>query len=197
MNYIQRIREQVKISGGIITYKELKKNSIPTIYLKRMMEKGELTKVDRGIYIGSNGDYDEYFFFNNKYKVPVFSFLSALYIHNFTDIIPSEKEITVYKGYNSHCVKDNTIIHYATKEIYELGITEKKTMFGNIVKVYDLEKTICDLVKNRNKIDSELFSKAINRYGRYENKDLEKLYSYSKKMKIYEEMKDILNIIYE
>ena len=70
-------------------------------------------------------------------------------------------------------------------------------MFGNIVKVYDLEKTICDLVKNRNKIDSELFSKAINRYGRYENKDLEKLYSYSKKMKIYEEMKDILSLVCE
>lgn len=189
MNYTQRIREQVKISGGIITYKELKKNSIPTIYLKRMMEKGELTKVDRGIYIGSNGDYDEYFFFNIKYKVPVFSFLSALYIHNFTNIIPSEKEITVYKGYNSHCVKDNTIIHYAAKEIYELGITKKKTIFGNIVKVYDLEKTICDLVKNRNKIDSELFSKAINRYGRYENKDLEKLYSYSKKWKYMKKWK--------
>ena len=197
MNYTQRIREQVKISGGIITYKELKKNSIPTIYLKRMMEKGELTKVDRGIYIGSDGDYDEYFFFNIKYKVPVFSFLSALYIHNFTDIIPSEREITVYKGYNSHCVKDNTIIHYAVKEIYELGITKKKTIFGNIVKVYDLEKTICDLVKNRNKIDSELFSKTINRYGRYENKDLEKLYSYSKKMRIYEEMKDILSLVCE
>jgi len=195
MNYTQKIREQMKISGGIITYKELKKNNIPTIYLKRMVEKGELTKVDRGIYMGPNGDYDEYFFFNNKYKVPVFSFLSALYIHNFTDIIPSEKEITVYKGYNSHCVKDNTIIHYTIKEIYELGITEKKTIFGNTAKVYDLEKTICDLVKNRNKIDSELFSKTINRYGRYENKDLDKLYSYSKKMKIYEEMKDILSLV--
>lgn len=197
MDYTQKIREQMKRTGGVITNKELKTLHIPTIYLTRMMEKGELIRADRGIYIDSNGDYDEYYFFHKRYQVAVFSYVSALYIHQFTDIIPTEMEVTVYKGYNPHRISRSARVHYATKAIYDLGITEGKTMFGNTVKVYDLERTVCDLIKNRNEIESELFSKTINRYVRYKNKDLNKLYAYSKQMNIYDKVKDILEVIYE
>lgn len=162
-----------------------------------MVEKGELIRADRGIYIDSNGDYDEYYFFHNRFKVAIFSYVSALYLHQFTDIIPEGMEVTVYKGYNSHRISRSVRIHYVTKEVYDLGVTECRTMFGNIVKVYDLERTICDLIKNRSEIEMELFSKTINRYVRYENKDLNKLYDYSKKMKIYEKVKEVLEVVYE
>ena len=88
-------------------------------------------------------------------------------------------------------------IHYVTKAIYDLGVTKCQTMFGNTVKVYDLERTVCDLIRSRSEIEMELFSKTINRYVRYENKDLNKLYEYSKKMKIYEKVKEILEVVYE
>lgn len=106
-------------------------------------------------------------------------------------------EVTVYRGYNHHRISSNIRIHYVTKEIYDLGMTECQTMFGNMVKVYDLERTICDLIKNRSEIETGLFSKTINKYVRYENKDLNKLYEYSKKMKIYEKVKELLEIVYE
>ena len=60
-----------------------------------------------------------------------------------------------------------------------------------------LERTICDFIKNRSEIETELFSKTINKYVRYENKDLNKLYEYSKKMKIYEKVKEILEVVYK
>ena len=197
MDYIKKIKEKLNKTGGVITSKELKNSNIPTIYLTRMVEKGELIRVDRGIYIDSNGDYDEYYFFHNRCKVAVFSYVSALYLQGFTDIIPNEMEVTVYKGYNPHRISGNVRIHYVTKEIYDLGMTECQTMFGNTVKVYDLERTICDFIKNRSEIETELFSKTINKYVRYENKDLNKLYEYSKKMKIYEKVKEILEVVYE
>ena len=197
MDYIKKIKEKLNKTGGVITSKELKNSNIPTIYLTRMVEKGELIRVDRGIYIDSNGDYDEYYFFHNRCKVAVFSYVSALYLQGFTDIIPNEMEVTVYKGYNPHRISGSVRIHYVTKEIYDLGMTESQTMFGNTVKVYDLERTICDFIKNRSEIETELFSKTINKYVRYGNKDLNKLYEYSKKMKIYEKVKEILEVVYE
>lgn len=106
-------------------------------------------------------------------------------------------EVTVYSGYNPHRISQNVRIHYVTKGIYDLGITKCQTMFGNTVKVYDLERTVCDFIKNRREIETELFSKTINRYVRYENKDLNKLYEYSKKMKIFEKVKEILEVVYE
>ena len=197
MDYVKKIKEKLNKTGGVITSKELKNSNIPTIYLTRMMEKGELIRVDRGIYINSNGNYDEYYFFYNRCKAAVFSYVSALYLHGFTDIIPNEMEVTVYKGYNAHRISQNVRIHYATKAIYDLGITECQTMYGNTVKVYDLERTVCDLIRNRSEIETELFSKTINKYARYHNKDFNKLYEYSKKMKIYEKVKEILEVVYE
>ena len=197
MDYIKKIKEKLNKTGGVITSKELKNSNIPTIYLTRMVEKGELIRADRGIYIDLNGDYDEYYFFHNRCKVAVFSYVSALYLQGFTDIIPNEMEVTLYKGYNPHRISGNVRIHYVTKEIYDLGMTECQTMFGNTVKVYDLDRTICDFIKNRSEIETELFSKTINKYVRYGNKDLNKLYEYSKKMKIYEKVKEILEVVYE
>ena len=164
MDYIKKIKEKLNKTGGVITSKELKNSNIPTIYLTRMVEKGELIRADRGIYIDSNGDYDEYYFFHNRCKVAIFSYVSALYLQGFTDIIPNEMEVTVYKGYNPHRISGNVRIHYVTKEIYDLGMTECQT---------------------------------INKYVRYGNKDLNKLYEYSKKMKIYEKVKEILEVVYE
>ena len=197
MDYMKKIKEKMKKTGGIITSKELKDSNIPTIYLTRMGKKGELIRADRGVYIDSDGDYDEYYFFNNRFKVAIFSYVSALYLHQFTDIIPWKMEVTVYKGYNPHRINGNIKIHYVTKEIYDLGVTKCQTMFGNTVKVYDLERTVCDLIRNRSEIETELFSKTVNRYARYKNKDLNKLYEYSKKMKIYEKVKEIFEVIYE
>lgn len=197
MDYIQQIKEKMKKTGGVITSKEVRDSNIPTIYLTRMTETGEIIRADRGIYILPDGDYDEYYFFNKRYEVAIFSYVSALYLHQFTDILPKEIEITVYKGYNAHRISGNVRVRYVTKTIYNLGVTECKTMFGNTVKVYDLERTICDLVKNRNEVETELFSKTINKYVRYKNKDLNKLYEYSKKMKIYEKLKEILEVVYE
>ncbi len=197
MDYIKKIKEKLDKTGGVITSKELKNSNIPTIYLTRMMEKGELIRADRGIYIDLNGDYDEYYFFHNRCKAAVFSYVSALYLHGFTDIIPNEMEVTVYKGYNPHRISKNVRIHYVTRTIYNLGITKCQTMFGNTVKVYDLERTVCDLIKNRSEIETELFSKTINKYVHYEHKDLNKLYEYSKTMKIYEKVTEILEVVYE
>ena len=147
--------------------------------------------------MAERGQCDEYYFFQKRYKVAIYSYLSALYLHQLTDVIPNKLEVTLYRGYNPHRMGENIIKHFVTKELYELGVVDCKTMYGNIVSVYDLERTICDLVKNRKSIDSELFSKTLNRYIRTSNKDLSKLYRYARKMKILEKVIEIMEVIYE
>ncbi len=194
MAVINQIKDILKTSSGIITSKQLKALNIPTVYLTRLVEKGELTRVDRGIYIDSTGDYDEFFFFQTRYSTAIYSYVTSLYFHNLTEIIPHELEITVYKGYNANRMPDNTRIHYVTKDIYDLGVTVLETPYGNKIKAYDLERTICDLIKNRDEVDSELFSKTINFYTRLDYKDLYKLHEYSKKMKIYDKVNDLMEL---
>lgn len=197
MNYKEKINKILDRSNGIVTRKDLEKENIPSIYLTYLVKNNELIRTDKGIYINSKGDFDDYYFFSQRFRVPIFSYNSALYFHNFTELLPYNLDVTVYRGYNAHRIKDKVRVHYVSKEIYELGVTRKKTIFGNFVRTYDLDRTICDFIKNRDKIERELFSKTINRYIRSNEKDLSKLYHYSKKMNILNKVRDIVDIVYD
>lgn len=195
--YKLKIEEIIKSNNGIVTASDFKSKGIPSIYLTQLVRKGILKRYKRGIYLTDNADFDEYYFFQNKYKVCIFSYSSALYLHNMTDRIPDKMEVTVYKGYNASNINKDVIIHYSNKNLYEIGIIQKKTIFGNPVKVYNMEHTICDLFKNKKKIDPEIFSKAVNNYMKSSEKDINKLYEYSKIFKIEEKIREIIEILYE
>ena len=197
MDYKKILEEKLKQSGGILLSEEVISENIPSIYLTRMVEQGRLQRVNRGIYMMEGGQYDGYYFFQKRYKVAIFSYLSALYLHQLMDSIPNKLEVTLYRGYNPHRMDENIIKHYVTKEVHELGIVDCKTMYGNTVRVYDLERTICDLIKNRKAIDSEIFSKVLNRYVSSSNKDLVKLYKYAQKMKILDKVLGVVEVLYE
>ena len=89
------------------------------------------------------------------------------------------------------------IKHYVTRDIHSLGVMDCETMYSNVVKVYDLERVICDIVKNRKFVDSELFSKTLNNYVRSPKKDFAKLYAYARQLKVFDKVKEILEVIYE
>lgn len=151
----------LKNNHGVITSADCLRNKIPSIYLTRMVLEGHLYRSQRGIYINNSGDYDDYYFFQLRFNKGIFSYQSALYFHEMSDRIPFQKEITLYKGYNPHTIPSDVVTHFVNKDIYELGVIEIKTQFGNSIRVYDKEKTICDLIKNRNKTDVEILKKAL------------------------------------
>ena len=64
-----------------------------------------------------------------------------------------------------------------------------------LLKVYDLEKTICDIIKNKKKIDGEIFNKAVREYFYSKKKNTLKLYEYAKKMNIYNKVRDTFEVL--
>ncbi|HEM3313473.1 TPA: type IV toxin-antitoxin system AbiEi family antitoxin domain-containing protein, partial [Streptococcus suis] len=136
--------EFIENHNGIITYKDCKALKIPTIYLTRLEKEGILYRVEKGIFLTQNGDYDEYYFFQYRYPKAIFSYISALYLQQFTDEIPQYFDVTIPRGYRFNTPPANLNIHSVSKEYSELGITLVKTPMGNEVSVYDLERIICD-----------------------------------------------------
>ncbi len=82
-------------------------------------------------------------------------------------------------------------------ELLTLGLTEVETSYGNIVKAYDRERCICDIIKYRNKLDLEQIKKSIKMYLRDKNKDLIKLSEYSKIMGINEKVVYFITMLCE
>lgn len=193
---VDKIRKIIKQNNGIITAKEVSYNKIDSWYLTNMVQKGELERVGRGVYFDSNFDnYDELYFFQLQNKACIYSYQTALYLHRLTDRLPFTNEVTVKQGYNAWRIKGSAISHQVKKEWYELGKDEIKTDMGNIVHVYDMERTICDLVRDRKNQDPEIFSKAWNLYIKKDSKDIWKLRKYAKNFGIAQKIEEILEVI--
>lgn len=197
MEYKERIIEYLKENQGIVTALWCKNQGIPHTYLTRMEKEGLITRIARGIYINESGDYDEYYFFQIANSKCIYSYVSALYLQEKTDIIPQNIEVTVYKGYNTHRIPDDVVVHYVSKDIYELGKVEVNTMFGNKVYAYNIERTVCDIIKNRKKVESELFSKTIQGYIKSKDKDMNTLFKYAEKMGITDKVQEIMEVCFE
>ena len=120
----------------------------------------------------------------SKSKYVIYSNVTALYLHGFSNRIPVKYDITVKSGYKGSLQKENNVnLFYTKKELLELGVMIYKLDSGNIIKVYDLDKTICDIIKHKKKIDAEIFNKAIREYFYSRKKNTLKLYEYAKDIK--------------
>src|SRR6056297_3371053 len=117
MQYKDKINDYLEKGNGTITAQYCREEGIPTIYLTRLVEEGELVRADRGIYVANEGDYDDLFFLQHKYKKIIFSYETALYLHRKTDKIPQVIEVTVPYSYKINNVPKNLKIHYVKKDL--------------------------------------------------------------------------------
>ena len=123
--------------------------------------------------------------------------MTALYFHGLSIKAPDSRyDVTVKKNYNSVKLKNHNVF-YVPDDIYELGLTEVKTPFGNIVRVYDVERCICDIIRSKKRMDNEHIKYSIREYIKRKDKDLVKLSKYADKMGIKKEVMDLLEWFYE
>lgn len=193
MDYKNKILSLSK--NGYIKTKDLTKNNIPRIYLTKLVNEKEIERVSRGLYVKKGELQDELVVLQSKSKNAVYSNMTALYLYGFSNRIPIKYDITINSGYNGTLQKEiNINLFYTKKDLLMLGVTEYKLNSGNKIKVYDLDKTICDIIKNKNKIDLELYNKALRDYYHSNKKNTLKLYEYAKKMGIYKKVRNTFEV---
>ena len=193
MEYENKILNLFK--NSYLTTKDVNDNNIPRFYLTKLIKEGKIERVSRGVYIKKNELVDEFVILQSKSKNAIYSNTTALYLHGFSNRIPIKYDITINSGYNGSLQKkDNVNLFYTKRELLELGVINYKLDSGNIIRVYDLDKTICDIIKNKKKIDAEIFNKAIREYFYSKKKNTLKLYEYAKRMNIYNKVRDVFEV---
>ena len=193
MGYENKILKLFK--NGYLTTKDVSDNNIPRLYLTRLVKENKIERVSRGIYVKKNELIDDFVVLQSKSKNAIFSNATALYLHGYSNRIPIKYDITVKNGYNGTLQKSSNVnLFYTKRELFELGLINYKLDSGNIIRVYDLDKTICDIIKNKKKIDAEIFNKAIREYFYSKKKNTLKLYEYAKKMNIYNKVRDTFEV---
>ena len=164
--------------------------------LQILDKEDKIERVSRGVYIKKNVLVDEFIVLQGKSKYAIYSNTTALYLHGFSNRIPIRYDITIKSGYKGSLQReDNVNLFYTKKELLDLGVINYKLDSGNIIRVYDLDKTICDIIKNKKRIDAEIFNKAIREYFYSKKKNTLKLYEYAKKMNIYNKVRDTFEVL--
>lgn len=194
---IDSIKGLMKANNGYITSKMLSDLGIHRMYLKIMLKKGLIEKVDRGVYIEKNSLNDVYYTFQLRYHKIIFSRFTALYFYGLTETYPSSFDLTTDYYYHVEAVSKNHIIMKCNKNILNLGIIEVETPMGNKVKAYNPERCICDIIKYRYKLDGEQVKKSVKMYAQSKLKNMSKLSEYAQKMGINKEVMEYVGMFYD
>lgn len=194
-SFYSKLDNIYKANGGFITRKDVDNANIASWFLSDYVKRKRLNKIAPGFYANSSYIIDEYYILQRRYPKYIFTGMSALFLHHLTDKIPVSMEVVAPQGYNPsrNKISNLSIRKISNEDIYNLGIIETKTMFGNVVKAYDKERTICDLVKYRDRYDSETFIKAIKQYAKNSNQI--KLFKYARALGIEKKIFEIMEVI--
>src|SRR6056297_979519 len=185
MNYRQKLNNLIEENEGLILTKELEEKNIPRQYLSIFLEEDKLERIKRGVYTTPETFNDEMYVIQQKNSKLIYSHETALYLHELSDRDPLEYTVTVPYGYHNPYLKEKNIkVHTVKKELYSLGVMEKETIYGRKIKVYNKERTICDILKDRNNMDISMVNGAIKKYLMEKDKDLHLLLDYGDKLKI-------------
>ena len=179
------IQQILKNNNGIVTTTQITEAGIPRRCLSDMIKSGTLSRIERGIYALPEVWEDEFFIMQYRFSKGIFSNETALYLHGMTDRTPIHYTMTFPFSYNTGNVKKRGIIaKISTVETYNLGTITMTSPSGNQIKVYDIERTLCDIVKTRHKADIQVLNQAMKTYASSKNKDIAKLMNYAEKLRV-------------
>lgn len=196
MSDLEKILQLAQKNDGYITTKEVVDNGLNKMALKRLCDGGLLERISTGYYSLPNMVDDDYYKIISKSKNAIFSYTTSLFLHDLSDRTPLYFDITVPRGYGGSLQNiDAVSLHYVDGKVFSIGIETIKSPFGMDIKCYDIERTICDIIKDKNHIDKEIYTKALKWYAQRKDKNMLKLAKYSKKFNIEKEVAEIMQVI--
>ena len=126
----------------------------------------------------------------------VYSHGTALYLHDLTDRDPLELSVTVPTGYNTkQLVSEGFTIFSVKTNLYDVGMIKTQTKYGNEVTTYSMERTICDCVRSRRRMDAEIVIVAVKRYARRKDKDIHTLMEMAAMFRIQKIMRAYMEVL--
>lgn len=181
---------------GMIRTAQLLNLGITKTVFYRYVKERELEQVAHGIYALADAWLDGMYLLHLRFGQIVFSHDTALFFHDLTDREPTEYAVTVKAGYNTSRLRADGVKVYTVKnELVNLGVSTAQTSFGHMVPVYDMERTICDLLRSRNNIEIQTLQGALKQYAKQKEKNLRRLMQYAAAFHVEKILRQYLEVL--
>lgn len=188
--------EEIVDDSGILLTKNAIEAGISKHALYNFIRDNGFEKAAHGVYASPETWEDENYILSLRCPQGVLSHDEALYYHGLTDREPLQKTITIYTGYGtSRMVADGIKVFTVKKELLDIGKEIVKTSYGHDIPLYNRERTICDLIRSRNRFEIQDFQTALKTYIMGKNKNLNRLMEYAKLFHVDKKIREYMKVL--
>lgn len=183
-------------NGNTITTAEANAAGISNERLRQLVKRGVLERPAFGIYVLPHDFVDRMYATQQRRPKIIYSHETALFLHDLTDRDPISYSVTVPTGYNTVKLREEGFTVYTIKrDLHTVETTEAETMFGHTVRVYTMERTICDCLRSRSRMDVILLTDALRRYVRRKDKNLNTLMKMAKTFRVEQPLRHYMEVL--
>lgn len=198
MDIRELAKEVITNKGGIAKSADFVAAGIRAVDVVNMCNAGYLDRVRHGYYqLAENDTSSEEQLLATLIPKGIVCVESALFHYGYSDFAPRKWSIAVPRSMSRTKLAVDALAlqpYYVQPELYELGKTTDN-FDGVMLSVYDRERTICDCLKYRSRLDNEIFNKALNAYANDKKKNLKNLSVYAKKLRVYKKVTELMEVL--
>ena len=192
------VRDVIVSKGGIAKSADFVAAGIRAVDVVSLCNAGYLDRVRHGYYqMAEQSDATEKQMLATLIPQGIVCVESALFHYGYSDFAPRKWSIAVPRSVSRTKLDVEALpvqTYFVQQDLYELGKTSED-FHGVTLPVYDRERTICDCFKYRSRLDTELFSKALNAYVNDPQKNLSNLSIYAKKLRVYKKVIELMEVL--
>lgn len=190
------MRNMVEENNGVFLASDVVSNGISRTYIREFIAKNDMEKVSRGLYLASDAWPDELFLLQKRYTQVIYSHETALYLMGMAAREPLRFSVTVKRGYHAASLEEKNVKLYTIRaELFETGATEIVSNYGNCLRTYNAERTVCDLIRSRNSIEIQDLQTALKEYAGSKEKNLPLLMRYAKLFRVERVLRQYLEVL--
>ena len=196
MNINPVILETIKKNNNIITTSQVVELGFTRSLLSKYVKAGLLERERQGVYTFVDSVHDDMYTLMLRSDNIVFSHDTALFLNGLSERTPFVHSLTIPSNTKlSNVLREECVCYYIKPELHRIGIINRKTTLGNEVRCYNAERTICDLLRSRNRLDEETVISAIKNYALSPEKDLNLLAIYASQFRVDKILKRYMEVL--
>jgi len=197
MKPVKEIKQIFDEHGGMLCTRELYANKVFYNDVQRLVKDGLVEKIRYGYYQWIDEDNpSEARLINQLFPDGILNMDTALFYYGYSDRTPNAWHLAVSKDSTKSRFKiDYPFVrpYFVEPDLLNLGLTSGD-IDSNPVRIYDKERTICDCLRYRNKMDREIFVKAIQRFVNDTSKNIPRMMNYAKKLRAANTVKNLVGV---
>ncbi len=196
MNINPIILKEIAKNNNIITTSQVIRAGYSKTLLTNYVKEGLLERNGHGIYSLPDKVTDDIYTLMMRSSKIIFSHDTALFLIGLSERTPFKHSITIPSNSSlPNSIREECNCYYIKPELHELGMVEARTTFGNTVRCYNIERTICDLLRSRNRCDEEMIISSVKNYVMTKDKNLNLLSSYADHFRVGKVLKKYMEVL--